>query len=206
MSANDFRKMINLMENISTDVVSEAIVPRYIPAGSTEVKDDQSSAVAYIEDRNGVPYGIGYAGKGGRPKWNYRFRTPEQRQKYIDLFFDSIRRSEEYRKNNDRRKTSGAERGLEVGDIVVSSWGYSMTIVDFYEVVELVANNAAIMQKISQKVVSGEAGYSGECIGLKGMYVGNPFRVTHIKNGECKIDGHHASKWDGKPRYFNRMD
>jgi hypothetical protein len=208
-NANHIRKMLKLMEDISIQpiqtvdedsVVEATPLPRYIPQDSTEVKDDQSSAIVYISDVNGVPYGIGYSGKGGKSKWNYRFKTDEQRQKYIDQFFKSTRESEAYRKEHDRRAIAGAERGLEVGDIVYTSWGYDQTNVDFYQVIQLIGNNAAVMREVAQDYQ--ESGHmSGNTSAKKDEFIGEPFRVTHIKNGQCKIKGHSAWKWDGKPKY-----
>lgn len=195
--------------NLDEQEVDEATpLPRFIPQGSTEVKDDQSSAVVYTYEKNGKPVAIGYAGKGGKAKWHYNFRDEAQRQKYIDQFFASTRSSEQYRKENDRRKVAGVARGIEVGDILYTSWGYSMTIVDFYEVTQLVGNNSAIVRKIEQREADGKEsnGWTGHALGVKGQFVGPDIKVTHIKNGQCKIEGHYAYKWDGRPIYWNRMD
>lgn len=183
-------------------------LPRFIPQGSEEVKDPESSAVVYKYVKDGKPVAIGYAGNGGKSKWHYRFKDDAACQKYIDQFFASVRSSEQYRKDNDRRKIQGKPRGVEVGEIFYTSWGYSMTIVDFYEVINLVGNSSAIVRKLAQQEADGKQsdGWTGHAVPVKGEYAGPEVKVSRIVNGSCKIEGHHAWKWDGKPKYWNRLD
>jgi uncharacterized protein YxeA len=216
MSSTDIRKTLTLLEGIAnspvvqdTNELDEATpLPRYIPDGSEEVKDDQSSAVVYKYEKNGYKVAIGYAGKGSKSKFHYRFNDDARRQKYIDDFFTSVRNSEQARRETDRRKIQGKPRGVEVGDILYTSWGYSMTFVDFYQVISLIGNNSAVVRKLHQQEANGKEsdGWTGNTVALPGQFDGPEIKVSRIVNGSCKIEGHNAWKWDGKPKYWNRLD
>jgi hypothetical protein len=92
----------------------------------------------------------------------------------------------------------------KVGDILYSSWGYSMTIVD--------SGKSVTVQKLTDHVVEGEAGYEG-------YSMPSPHedrRYSPVKNKRVSPDprgysiridrDRNAYKWDGKKKYFNRMD
>jgi len=184
--------------------IDEAIVkPRFIPKDSIEVKDPASSAVVYTYTVGDKPCGVAYAGKGSKPNWHYRYKDAETLNKKIEEFFKQIQEYEKYKRENDRRKVS--PRDLNVGDILTSTWGYSMTIVDYYQVISLVGNSSAVIRKLNQRTVRGDDGFSGETIPVKDSFTGPDIRVR-ISGDSCKVNGHTASKWNGLPRYFNHLD
>ena len=101
---------------------------------------------------------------------------------------------------------------LKVGDVMVCSWGYSMSLVDFYKVVK-VTSKSAFLLKMGNRTVEQDnyAGHSrvvpsGICTTDKPLMR----RIQHSKyDGElyCKItDYQYARKWDGQSKYFNDMD
>lgn len=105
--------------------------------------------------------------------------------------------------NNDTKTA----QDVEVGDILYTSWGYDMTIVDFYRVTE--RKKASIrLEALAHKAVSGEPG-NNEIVPIDKVVPdenvdGKLFRLT--KYGVCQIDGHTARYWNGKPKYYNTYD
>lgn len=105
---------------------------------------------------------------------------------------------------NNGNKTA---QDVEVGDILYTSWGYDMTIVDFYRVTE--RKKASIrLEALAHKAVSGEPG-NNEIVPIDKVVPdenvdGKLFRLT--KYGVCQIDGHTARYWNGKPKYYNTYD
>ena len=100
----------------------------------------------------------------------------------------------------------------KVGDILYSSWGYSMTLVDFYKVIKVSPSGKSVtLQKLESEVVSGDSmtGYK-----MPTQYVDR--RERPIKNKRVKPDNDrysvklnssaNAYKWDGKKKYFNTLD
>lgn len=107
----------------------------------------------------------------------------------------------------ERRKDRNGERQLEVGDILYSSYGYSMSLGDFYRVTKLVGKQSVEVEELSKESVDGD-GWSGHHVPVlegKGTPVEGRFRVTNgstIKVGYSQ----YAHKWDGRPKYYNTMD
>ena len=106
--------------------------------------------------------------------------------------------------SNNENKTA---QDVEVGDILYTSWGYDMTIVDFYRVTE--RKKASIkLEALAYKAVSGELGNS-QIVPVDKVIPdenvdGKLFRLT--KYGVCQIGGHTARYWNGKPKYYNTYD
>jgi hypothetical protein len=101
----------------------------------------------------------------------------------------------------------------KVGDILYSSWGYNMTIVDFYKVIKVSPSGKSItLQELESETVGGATGWSGHVMPSRSV----DRRSQPIKNKRVSPsrDGYSvkvnrsatAYKWDGKKKYFNRMD
>lgn len=65
--------------------------------------------------------------------------------------------------NEERRTRQNGTGAIRVGDIFVASWGYSMSLNDFYEVVELSkTGKTCTIRPIKSRVVSGHGLYDSE--------------------------------------------
>ena len=65
--------------------------------------------------------------------------------------------------NEERRTRQNGTGAIRVGDIFVASWGYSMSLNDFYEVVELSkTGKTCTIRPIKSRVVSGHGLYDFE--------------------------------------------
>lgn len=88
----------------------------------------------------------------------------------------------------------------KVGDIVVSSWGYGQSNVDYYEVVA-VSGASVTIRELGKNVILGRG--TDQVTPLAGVYVGEPMkrRVSTSYEGtlSVKIDHNYAYAWDGKP-------
>lgn len=99
--------------------------------------------------------------------------------------------------------------GLKVGQVLVSSWGYDQTNVDFYEIAELVGKRSAKIAKIAGMVCEGapenDYGDRGKTIPSDSpdRRTGEPFLVRIGPNGSVKVDHHYAHPWDGAPLYWS---
>ena len=100
---------------------------------------------------------------------------------------------------------------VAVGDILTCSWGYSMSLVDYYKVIERKAKSIKLA-KLQNKILTG-GGYSGTCMPSeeikRDQYVdGKLFRIgcKWSKDVVCQINGHSVYYWDGKPDDYDHMD
>ena len=72
-----------------------------------------------------------------------------------------------------RRKP--VQRQLEVGDVLVASWGYEQTNVDYYKVVKLVGTATVELVEIG-KQQNEDLRMQGKCIPDPESVIGKPFR------------------------------
>lgn len=145
-----------------------------------------------------VPYGIAFQGKSNKPLWNYRFRNEAQRSHQIEETTKSRKLTLKYKQDQaDARKEY--KHDYKEGDVLYTSWGYDQTNVDFYQVVE-VKGAIIVVRKIGKVVKDGGGRGSDQVVADPGHFVGPAIRVKPGLYG-AKIDGHHASKWDGKPKH-----
>ena len=143
----------------------------YYPKDATMVQDDESSAVAYLTESKNRPAAVLFAGRRQKPDHNYWYRSVEHRDKHVAEYFASIRASE-----NAKRERQAKARGLDVGDILVSSWGYDQTNIEFYQVTALIGRTMVEIRPIASETVS-EPGWMQEYVrAVPGSFVGKPQR------------------------------
>lgn len=111
-------------------------------------------------------------------------------------------------------KTSGFSDypNIVPGTIFVASWGYDMTIVDYYQVVKRTGKSVYV-QRIAVSKTGG--GYSGEVSPVKDSFTsattsrcvlkGDPNDKTN-QSISIMVDDHYAKVWDGKAKYYNTVD
>lgn len=140
--------------------------------------------------------------------------TKSDYDKYVEellLKVEVIEQAKERAKQQAQRENDPSQ--AKVGDILYSSWGYSMTIVDFYKVIKVSPSGKSVtLQRMQSDTVEGDAGYEGYVMPSKyedsrEQPIKNK-RISPSRNGySVKINrSEHAYKWDGKKKYFNRMD
>lgn len=178
-----------------------------LPPGARAIKHKKTPSVAYLYERNGLLCALAFRNRQTKPCWRYRFPNEAARIDAVTRFFNNAEASAEF-----REKDAGADNNaFEVGHILTSTWGYSMTLVDFYEVVGKRGKTIVQLREVKSVVVSGEAGYQGNVIPAPGEYAGDMIErrvLGRVGDPGVKIsDGQgRATLWDGKPKYFNRMD
>ena len=82
----------------------------------------------------------------------------------VNGIINNIRkRQEEKRKYNEERKQKRDElkKQLKVGTFLRTTFGYSMTLNQFYKVIEVKGNKVKV-ERLEEKWVSGHPGYTGE--------------------------------------------
>lgn len=95
----------------------------------------------------------------------------------------------------------------KVGDIVTAVFHYSMTLVEFYEIIK-VTGKSFTFKKLKQKIASGN-GMQGTCEPIPGEYDerdSKPVTARINKWGSVKIRDYYCYWWDGKPEHFDHLD
>ena len=102
----------------------------YIPEGATEQKHDDLGVVLYLYDSNkGAPAAMCFTGRAQKPTWCYRFKDADHRATYIAETLDARRIALDLKAK--ARAEAHQPCTLTPDDILVSSWGYEQTNVDF---------------------------------------------------------------------------
>lgn len=180
----------------------------YIRKGSIRVTPKCGGIEFYLYELAGKPYAMCFAGKAIKPTWHFKFSSPAGREKRIrDAISYQIGRQERIAAEAAAKKAAAAKgHGLEPGLILVSSWGYEQTNVDFYEVIEKIGATMVRIEKIgSQSATDGSAGQSS----MSDRVVPDPEKRTGEfskhkahPDGRIKIASYaSAYLWDGLPRY-----
>lgn len=170
----------------------------YIPKGSTKVQAKNSSAVAYVytNAKTGRLGAVGFAGKADKPAFRYGFRDEKHRAMYVAEFFRQTSQREQIaQQRRAERKAEG--RGLEVGDLLVRSWGYDQTNIDYWQVTGLVGKAMVEIRKIGAAVVETQS-MQGDCSPQPGNFIG-PAERRIAKGGRVKIN-HYAWAWKLQPK------
>lgn len=176
---------------------------------------DRSNA-GYMKNR---PYGVLYAKKTPKARvsktrviQNVAFESIERCEKYIEDLYRKIylnmKSDQEYKeKKRLEQKEVVASDFYKVGDIVVNSWGYEQTNIEFYQVVKVTARTIMV-KEIGQNMVEDSMyahGMAWKVVADKDNFVenGDEYKLrVYARGALSKPESYyHFTKWDGSPEY-----
>jgi|TARA_R110002020_G_scaffold417866_1_gene627120 hypothetical protein len=177
----------------------------YIPKNAKEIKDVNTDAVAYVEDwEDGTKYtAMVFAGKRSKYDKYYGFKTAERRDEYVKEYFEDIAASYESKKEYAEKKKAMATENQEkykVGDVLVSSWGYDQTNIDFYQIVKKTKSMVTI-QKIGKEYLDTKFASEELVKPVKNAFIGKEIKKKVGAYGVSLNTYADASLWDGQPQY-----
>lgn len=141
---------------------------RWFPKGA-ELRDYPEAGLQIgIADKDVRPWVVGYYGKAAKHSFNYVFKSLERAEAFIAEKVAGGKATLEFRAKQKAERLA-APRGLEVGDILMSMWGYDQTNVDYYQVVELVGKTKVLIREIAQEVEE-TAWLQGKCVPKPGVW------------------------------------
>lgn len=157
----------------------------HIPKGFEEIKRVDALGVLVVADPSRLIV-MAFAGKAQKPAFYLRFRSVERAEAHVAEWFARIeRRAEQKRAEREARKEEG--HPLEVGTVLVSSWGWEQTNIDYYEVVKVIGKTTVEVREIAQESKE-TSSMQGVCIPVPGRYVGEAMRRRTNARGLVKID------------------
>ncbi len=166
----------------------------YIPKGARKISAKGIAADVYVYERESTNgrishLALAFFGKAKKPTFNFSFNKADRREEYVRGRLEDYRASLAY-KAGERAKRTAAGRGLELGDILRASWGYDMTIVDYYEVTKLIGKTMVEIRKIGADKTGG--GFSGKSFPCPGEYIGEPERKI-AKDGAISMTSYSSA-------------
>lgn len=95
--------------------------------------------------------------------------------------------------------TAIAAEMFNVGDYIVSTWGYEQTNVDFFKVVK-VGNKTVKVVKVGNTVTEYTShGMSGWVVPVDANVSGEEIAVR--VSDHMRVRGYYATKWNGRPQH-----
>jgi len=95
---------------------------------------------------------------------------------------------------------------LSIGDILVSSWGYDQTNIDFYQVIKLTKKMVMVSQ-VKNRIIENGPNFTGKVEPIKDAFVGAPFKrkIMYYSDAPAiSITSYSSARpWGGKPEYFS---
>lgn len=143
---------------------------------------------------------------------NYVYKTIEEAEQAAKTFIENIRANYEARAKRkqdvrDANKNVKASDYYKVGDIIVNSWGWEQTNVNFYQIVK-VGNKTIEIQSICSEIVEGSYGSNGmscNMVAVKDSFAtdGDQYKLRVKANGQLSNPEsyYYMHKWDGRPQY-----
>jgi len=180
---------------------------RYIPPGSLPIPSAHGEVNGVVYAYSGLgpaskPFAIAYAGKQSKATWHHVFRDDARREAKTQEFYAGLATWEKAKQ--ERRAERAKPHGIKPGAIVVNSWGYDQTNVDFYQVVR--ASEHFVWLARIGKTLTDDAGTA-----MSGYATPNITTLNTENTTKHKADGKGyvtmrfgcGSIWDGKPEYVS---
>lgn len=164
---------------------------------------------------------IMYRGASSKHIFYLKYSSVERMMKSINETIDSIVRSEKAKAER-RRLVKEANANIKagdfysVGDIVVNTWGFEQTNVEFYQVTEVKAKTI-VVRSVAQSIVKGSMmshGMACDVVPVKdGFFAEDDYlhevyalrvKAGHKGEGHCLSNPesyYYFHKWDGRAEY-----
>jgi len=177
----------------------------FIPKDNPTLKreDTPEGLEIWSWEMEGAIMAAAWAGKADKPLWYRRFRDDAARSRSIvDQVISYEAQVAEKRKRLEEKKNF--QHGLQVGDLLYSSWGYDQTNINFYQVTSLKGKQVGI-RPVDGKVVREERG-ADYVVAQPNHFSGPEIKKIPQTSGGNRMyvkvtDSQTAYKWDGKPLY-----
>lgn len=110
----------------------------------------------------------GFSGKRGKPDFYFSYQSVARMNDYIDSYTARLENAAaDKAARREQAKVSKASDFFKVDDILVSSWGYEQTNIDFYQVLEVKGKSVLIREVCKERH---EDDMTGTCSPLVGEF------------------------------------
>lgn len=165
------------------------------------VKQGINNCTFITYETGGQIFGLCFSGKKSREDWHFRFRntadletrianTVQAHKGHADMIAARELERKEYRHT------------LQVGAVIVASWGWEQTNIDFYQVME-VKPKSVVIREIESEIMEMTGDMSAKVIPVKDKFTNEPPMEKRVLQGNCiKFASYkYGYLWEGKPEY-----
>lgn len=164
-----------------------------------ETIDLEAGATALVYELGQLACGAVFTQRGRTLRYTFDSRTVAEKWAARELERLKLHAAQKRARRAERAAFSTA---LQVGDVLVSSWGYEQTNVNYYEVTAVIGRVTVELRPIAQQVVETKGPMSETVAPAVGQYIGAPKRYRVCDGDIVKVSSsQHARKWDGRPEY-----
>lgn len=136
---------------------------------------------------------IGYKGRALKNSFYINFRSKERQAEFVESFIGNLKkRALENEQIRIERKNK--KRELEVGDILVCSWGYEQTNVDYYQVVSLVGKSSVEIKRVKGEKTRDSRGDAGSCVPVVDSFFGESITKKVTNGVNVSIDNYMTAR------------
>jgi hypothetical protein len=162
-----------------------------------------TDAAIYTYEIAGGTYSIGFVGRAAKPAFHYRHHTEARRSEHIAGFISGRKAAIEAKAK--RQAERKAPHTLKVGAILVSSWGYDQTNIEFYQVTRVLGGHTVEIREIAASDTGGgSCSMSSTCTAVPDAFKGEPMLKRVSADNSIRIASYaHAHPWDGKTERYS---
>lgn len=175
----------------------ENVPNRWIPPGYQRVTyKDPVNAVCFIKRAPKI-MAMGFIGKQKNPAFHYSYKTLEAANAKMAAFFEFCREVEA-RKAKNREDSRNYQHDYQVGEILVGTWGYDQTNVDFFQVTAIPSKKTIRIRPIASTSVSDEMPWAQDMVyPVRNNFTGGESLHRVFEGARIKSPVHgYARRWD----------
>lgn len=196
----------NLNKNVSAtrsrfSLTRQAYIASLPPEAQVYANEDGVVIYRYTS-RQGYPSLMAFIGRSNKPGIHKSYMTEELQKKAFGNIIENVRSraiSKEESKMRSMQPTT-----LVVGDILVSSWGYEQTNVDFYQVTKIVGKRTVEIREIghTSEFVPGMSTMSDYVMPVKDKFISGPEKKVVTNGSTISFASYRSAyKWEGRKQY-----
>lgn len=155
---------------------------RYISASYAPLAVKEGLYAVYGQEKTA----IFYLGKRTKPEAHLIFPSLEARDAYLARFVEKAERfarEKAERKAAEKAARAAFTHGYALGDILVSSWGYEQTNLEFFEVVGVPSGKSVLLRPVASRRVRSTGWASADVAPAPGQFTGEAFRKLVAPGG-----------------------
>ena len=186
---------------------------RHIPTGYNEKISHPDYGIECFFS-NEMLSAIFYCGKSNKPLFHYKFKTVERMMFVINEKINNIKANVDSKnikkaKAKELNSTLQAKNHFYIGEVILNSWGWEQTNIEFYQVVGL-KNKQIIVRELAQKIDSVVGFMSENVVPIIDKFISDEItlKIKYVCWSEipqviiCNPKPfYYFHKWDGKPKY-----
>lgn len=182
----------------------QEMINRYASIEGAKVINAGDTVIITYKQKNGLHINAvwyyNYNSRAIKPSVD-AYRTEEEAKERLETIIKTTTRDQDHNKTVMANYAKQAET-IQKGSILVSSWGYEQTNIDFYEVIERKGKTITLQPIGNELVESGDM--VGKVIADRTNKTGETFRKRIDKYASANLTSYSSARiWDGTPQRFS---